>query len=103
MAIEPAGIGLRPADGSSVAPRGIPVGEPGISAVMPSGEVVPIAGTVSVICATAGSQPNSTARIEAINTGRILGCMAMRQRCAGSDVSGSQLVHPSKGGAEREF
>jgi hypothetical protein len=87
IVIEPAGTGLRPADGSSVAPMGIPAGEPGVSAVMPSGEVVPIAGTALVICATAGTQQIGAARIEAIKTDRILGCIAMRQRCAKARTS----------------
>jgi hypothetical protein len=67
-----AGTGLRPADGSSVAPMGSPVGATGESAVMPSGEVVPIPETVSFTCASAGSQPNITVRIEAISTARVL-------------------------------
>jgi hypothetical protein len=80
--IEPVGIGLSPADGSSVAPIGSPVGGTGVPAVMPSGEVVAIPGSVVPICATAGWQPNSAANIKAINAARILPCMAMRPRSA---------------------
>jgi hypothetical protein len=93
--IEAVGTGLRPADGSSVAPMGSPVGGTGMPGVVPSGEVVPIPGTVVPICATAGSQPNSTASIDAINAGRILACMLMRQRSAGERTREPKVMHRS--------
>jgi hypothetical protein len=77
----PVSGGLRPADGSSVAPMGIPVWGTNVAPVMPGGEVAPIAGVVVLICATAGPQAN-IASIEAINAGRILACMVTRQRSA---------------------
>jgi hypothetical protein len=80
--IEPVGTGLRPGDGSSVAPMGSPVGGTGVPAVMPSGEVVPIPGSVLTICATAGWQPNSAANIKAISAARILACTTPRPRSA---------------------
>jgi hypothetical protein len=75
--IEPVGTGLRPVDGSSVAPMPNPVGGTDVPAVMPGGEVVPIPGVVSTTCATAGGQPSSTDKIEDISAARILARMAI--------------------------
>jgi hypothetical protein len=71
---EPTGSGLRPGDGSSVAPMAFPVGGTVVAPVMPVGEVVPIPETVSSICAAAGPQLTAIARIEAIRTRRTAAC-----------------------------
>jgi hypothetical protein len=91
--IEPVGTGLRPADGNSVAPIATPVGGTGVPAVMPSGEVAPIPGTVSPIWATAGSHANSTASVEAISADRILACTVTRQRAAGGRAHPLRATH----------
>jgi hypothetical protein len=73
--VVPVGTGLTPGDVISVAPNGIPVGEPPEPAAMPRGEVAPIVGVgvVSVpsncpsTCATAMLQTKSAGRIAAIN------------------------------------
>jgi hypothetical protein len=69
------GTGLTPGDVISVAPSGIPVGEPPEPVAMPRGEVAPIVGVgvVSVpsncpsTCATATLQTKSAGRTAAIN------------------------------------
>jgi hypothetical protein len=43
------GAGLRPAEGSSVAPKPIPIGEIGEPVVLPSGEVAPTVGVGTAI------------------------------------------------------
>jgi hypothetical protein len=73
--VVPVGTGLTPGDVISVAPNGIPVGEPPEPVAMPRGEVAPIVGVgvVSVpsncpsTCATAVLQTKSAGRIAAIN------------------------------------
>ena len=68
----PTGSGLRPGDGSSVAPMAFPVGGTVVAPVMPGGEVAPIPETVSSICAATGPQKNAIVRIDAISTSRIV-------------------------------
>jgi hypothetical protein len=68
----PTGSGLRPRDGSSVAPMAFPVGGTVVAPVMPGGEVPPIPATVSSICADTGAQSNAIVRIDAISTSRIV-------------------------------
>ena len=61
--IVPVTAGLTPADPSSVAPKGIPVGATGEPGAMPSGEVAPIAEIglpIPPTCAKTGVQPRST-------------------------------------------
>ena len=73
--IVPVAAGLTPGDPSSVAPKGIPVGETGEPGVMPSGDVAPIPGIglpIPPTCAKTGVQPKSTACIAAINTRGIM-------------------------------
>jgi hypothetical protein len=73
--VTPVGTGLTPGDVISVAPSGIPVGEPPEPVAMPRGEVAPIVGVgvVSVpsncpsTCATATLQTKSVSRTAAIN------------------------------------
>jgi hypothetical protein len=63
VAVESVGAGLIPGDASSVDPSGIPVGETGVSAAIPSGEVAPMAGVGGAMpptCAMATLQVNST-------------------------------------------
>jgi hypothetical protein len=59
--------GLSPGDAISVAPSGIPVGATVDSGTTPSGEVAPIAGVVTVICAKEALPPISADNIAAIN------------------------------------
>jgi hypothetical protein len=95
------GTGLRPADGSSVAPMRSPVGGTGVPPVMPGGEVVPIPGNVLPICATADPQPNTS--IKATNAGRILSCMVGRKRSArrrGRSARATHRVRCSEGQAD---
>jgi hypothetical protein len=62
LAVDPIGAGLRPPGSSSVAPRGIPVGEPEeVEPSTPRGDVAPIAGMLVVLCAKLGSQPTRIA------------------------------------------
>jgi len=87
---EPAGRGLRPGDGSSVAPMAFPVGGTVVAPVMPGGEVVPIPETVSATCAATGPQPNPIARIDAISARRIVVAPEALLNCdAGFNASGS--------------
>ena len=73
--VVPIGTGLTPGDVISVAPSGIPDGEPPEPVAMPRGEVAPIVGVgvVSVpsncpsTCATATLQTKSAGRTAAIN------------------------------------
>jgi hypothetical protein len=83
---EPAGSGLRPGDGISVAPMAFPVGGTVVAPVMPGGEVVPIPETVSSICAATGPQPNAIVRTDAISTLRIV---------AGTDMEWRSLLNCS--------
>jgi hypothetical protein len=117
--IDAVGSGLRPADGSSVVPMAFPVGGTDVPAVMPVGDVMPMPATVLSICASAGAQPNSAARINAIKTGRVLVRMATRARSArgrdhrlnatssigrsgGCGASFSASASPRVGGSEGE-
>jgi len=72
--VAPVGNGLTPGDVISVAPRGIPVGEPAEPVATPNGEVAPIVGVgVTVpsncpsVCAMAMLQTNSVGRTAAIS------------------------------------
>jgi hypothetical protein len=74
--------GLIPGVASSVAPMGIPVGETDEPGAIPSGEVPAIAGMglpIPPTCAKAGLQPNSAARVAAINARRIVISIVLRQ------------------------
>jgi hypothetical protein len=83
--IDTVGIGLRPTDGSSVAPMPSPVGGTGVVAVMPIGEVAPMAGTVSTICASAGLWPNRSASVAASTARRGFTGSLIRWRYRGTD------------------
>jgi hypothetical protein len=62
LAVEPSGIGLMPPGLISVAPNGIPVEDPGeVDPGMPNGDVAPIAGVFSVLCAYPIPQLNDIA------------------------------------------
>ncbi len=79
----PVGIGLRPGDASSVAPKGIPVGETREPGVMPSGEVASIPGVglpIPPACAKTGLQPKSAVSIAASNARRIVVSIVLTQR-----------------------
>jgi hypothetical protein len=57
LPVAPIGAGLRPPGSSSVAPKGIPVGELGeLEPRVPNGDVVPIAGMPGRLCARLGPQ-----------------------------------------------
>jgi hypothetical protein len=76
-----AAAGLKPPGSSSVAPSGIPAGlfDPlgALEPKMPSGDVAPMLGLVTVLCACAAAQPS---RIEIAIRGKIL---MERLRCWG--------------------
>jgi hypothetical protein len=76
----PVGSGLRPGDGSSVAPMAFPVGGTVVAPVIPGGEVMPTPETVSFICAATGPQPNAIVRIDAISARRIVADTVMKRR-----------------------
>ena len=72
--VTPVGSGLSPGDASSVAPRGMPVGDTVESIPSPSGEVAPIVGVGAAIpptCAIATLQMKSAGRTAAIDEIRI--------------------------------
>jgi hypothetical protein len=78
VAVESVGAGLIPGDASSVDPSGIPVGETGVSAAIPSGEVAPMAGVGGAMpptCAMATLQVNSTGMTAAASD---IGILEMR-------------------------
>jgi hypothetical protein len=66
-------IGLTPGDDSSVAPRGIRVGGTGKAGPMPSGDVMPSGEVPGATCASAETQPKSTAAMVAITMRVIVG------------------------------
>ena len=75
--VEELGSGLIPGDASSVAPKGIPVGESAEPVAVPSGDVSPIVGVgvaVSSICAMATLQTKSAGRTAAID-GNLIGVL----------------------------
>ena len=68
------GAGLMPGDASSVAPRGMPVGETVEPVPSPSGDVAPMLGVglaIPFICAVAALQITSAGQIAAINVNLI--------------------------------
>jgi hypothetical protein len=72
--VTPVGNGLSPGDVISVAPSGIPVGEPPDPVATPSGEVAPIIGVGVTVpsncpstCAMAALQTNSAGRTAAVS------------------------------------
>ena len=67
LPVAPIGAGLRPPGSSSVAPKGIPVGELGVEPRVPNGDVVPIAGEVGRLCARPGPQPTRIATATTAN------------------------------------
>ena len=72
--VTPVGSGLSPGDASSVAPRGMPVGDTVEPVPRPSGEVAPIVGVGAAIpptCAMATLQTKSAGRTTAIDEIRI--------------------------------
>jgi hypothetical protein len=66
-------IGLTPGDESSVAPRGIRVGGTGKAGPTPSGDVMPSGEVPGATCASAETQPKSTAAMVAITMRVIVG------------------------------
>jgi hypothetical protein len=66
-------IGLTPGDESSVAPKGIRVGGTGKAGPTPSGDVMPSGEVPGATCASAETQPKSTAAMVAITMRVIVG------------------------------
>lgn len=66
------GAGLMPGEGSSVAPRPIPIGEIGVPAVLPSGEVEPTVGVGRAIPVTCASAPPLARKARQATTRRYL-------------------------------
>jgi hypothetical protein len=88
--IMPLGSGLTPGDASSVAPRGIPIGETVEPGTMPSGDVIPMDGVVAeLICARADPALDtvaamiSTVRYFIVTSRKRPGdrCSALADRC----------------------
>lgn len=80
----PTSAGLIPGEASSVAPKGMPVGDSVEFGVMPSGEVTPMPeGTVPIgTCASAGVPLKSAANIAAISSPRIVISRVLMQTCS---------------------
>ncbi|MET3905800.1 hypothetical protein ABID59_000121 [Bradyrhizobium sp. S3.3.6] len=66
------GAGLRPAEGSSVAPRPIPSGEIAAPAVLPRGEVIPTVGVGRAIPVTCAIAPPSAKKARQARTKQYL-------------------------------
>jgi hypothetical protein len=92
VAVAPIGAGLRPPGSSSVAPRGIPVGEPAeVEPGTPRGDVAPIAGMVVVLCAWATPQLTSIAAAVTNNRRIAISCAILSKRRALHSVE-----HPAR-------